>query len=336
MATTVFTGSKTWQDLTGDWYQNYPFRGTEPYPIKITAEAAHYLAWGPDADGLHRTPNPVYVSTKALTTGVFYLPPGDYFKPNNHPNPESYVILSGTLWVGNPETGQYSQLERGDAYVIPAFAFHSGYNFSDETVEILFMIARLAHTDEMRANPTYDDHYQNIREAIVLHHEAEHHYQRHPSWAQPGYRTGDSPESRLDDLLCWPPREGKSVHSNFDTDHVRVSGQKEWLHFVTGKDYKHQFLTSFCYSTGEFQTGNVKIPPGRVTNAIKVKGERVYYPQSETPLIVVLSESGSTLVGKKGDGLFVPANLVHQFQNPGHRSIDALFVSATYEGVTYY
>jgi hypothetical protein len=80
----------------------------------------------------------------------------------------------------------------------------------------------------------------------------------------------------------------------------------------------------------------MKVPPGRVTNAIKVKGERVYYPQNETPLIVVLSESGATLVGKKGDGLFVPANMIHQFQNPGNRSADALFVSATNEGVTYY
>jgi len=336
MATTKFTGLKNWQDLTGDWHQNYPFRGAEPFPVKVTPESAHFLAWGPDADGLHRTANPVYVSTKALTTGIFYLSPGDYFKPNNHPSPESYIILSGTLWVGNGETGQYAQLEPGDAYVIPAFAFHSGYNFGDETVEILFMITRQTHTDEMRANPTYDDHYQNVRKPIVLHDEVEHRYQRHPSWIQPGYRAGESPESRLDDLLCWPPRDGKSVHHNFDVDHKQIVGRKDWLHLVTGSNYQHQFLTSFCYSTNEFQTGKIKVPPARVTTAIRVKGERVYYPQSETPLIVVLSESGNTLVGKKGDGLFVPANMTHQFQNMGSRSIEALFVSATYEGVTYY
>jgi mannose-6-phosphate isomerase-like protein (cupin superfamily) len=227
-------------------------------------------------------------------------------------------------------------LEAGDAYLIPAFAFHSGYNFSDETVEILFMIVRQTHNEHMRANPVYDDHYQNFRDPIVLHREAEHHYQRHPSWAQPDYRVGEAPETRLDDLLCWPPRNGKSVHHNYDVDHTQIVGRQEWLHLVTGSDYQHQFLTSFCYSTNEFQTGMIKVPPARVTNAIRVKGERVYYPQSDTPLIVVLSESGNTLVGKKGDGLFVPANMTHQFQNMGNRSIEALFVSATYEGVTYY
>ena len=42
-------------------------------------------------------------------------------------------------------------------------------------------------------------------------------------------------------------------------------------------DYEHQFLTSFAYSTNEYQTGKIRIPPGRVTNAIRVKGDRVYY-----------------------------------------------------------
>ncbi len=72
-----------------------------------------------------------------MTTGVFSLAPGDYFKPGNHPNPEVYWIRSGMLWLGNPDTGQITQLERGDALLIPAFQFHFGYNFGDETVEIL-------------------------------------------------------------------------------------------------------------------------------------------------------------------------------------------------------
>jgi gentisate 1,2-dioxygenase len=336
VATTKFTARKTWQELTGDWYESYPFRGAEPYPAKVTPDSAYFLSWGPDVDGLNRAANPIYFSTKALTTGFFYLAPGAYWRPDNHPNPESYIVTSGTLWVGNPDTGQFNQLEPGDAYVIPAFTFHWGHNFGDETVEVLFMIARQAHTDQLQEDPILDDHYDDLRKPVVLHAEAEHRYQRHPSWAQPGYRAGEAPESRLDDLLCWPPRTGKSVHHNVEVDNAQIVGRKEWLHLVTGGNYQHQFLTSFCYSTNEFQMGKIRVPPARVTNAIKVKGERVYYPQSEAPLIVVFSESGNTLVGKKGDGLFVPANVTHQFQNMGNRSIEALFVSSTCEGVSYY
>ena len=188
---------------------------------------------------------------------------------------------------------------------IPAFTFHLGYNFGDETVEILFMIARTTYTDQMRTNPTYDDHYQNFRNPILLHPEIDDHCQKHNSWAQPGFQEGEAPGSRLDDLDCWPPRSGKSVNHNPDVDHVQIVGQQEWLRFVTGKDYQRQSVTSVCYSTDEFQTG--KIPPGRVTNAIRLPGERVYYSQSETPFIVILSESGNSMIGAKGEALYVLA-----------------------------
>jgi mannose-6-phosphate isomerase-like protein (cupin superfamily) len=335
MAVTDFTELQNWEDLA-PWYQSFPFGEHKPYLIKVTRESAHFMAWGPDKDGLHRTPVTFYISTKASTSGVFSLAPGDYFKPGNHPNPEAYVILRGTLLIGNADTGQYSQLGPGDAYVIPAFSFHVANNFGGETVEIAWMIPRETHTKEMRANPNYDDHYQNTRSPIVLHRETVHSHQQHDSWAQPGHRAGEAPRSRLNDLLCWPPLTGKSPNGQPETDHIQICDQRDWLHFVTGKDYAHQFLTSYCYSTNEFQAGKIKIPPGRVTNAISLAGERVYYPQGKTPLLVTMSESGLGLWGTQGDALYVPPNAVHQFQNPGHEAVEAIFFSATNEGVTYY
>ncbi len=264
------------------------------------------------------------------------MAPGDYFKPDNHPNPEPYIILNGSIVVGNADTGQYLQLEAGDGYVIPAFNFHVGYNFGDETAEMLFMISRETATPQMQSNPTYDAHYQSFRKPITLHREIEHRYQRHDSWAQPGHREGEAPKSHLDDLLCWPPRPSATGGYDPEVDHARIERGRDWLHFVTGKDYQHQFLTSFCYSTNEFQAGRIKIPPGRVTNAIKIPSERVYYPASETQLIVVLPESEACLIGGKGDALFIPANVTHQFQNPSHQTLEAYFFSATLDGTTYY
>lgn len=157
-------------------------------------------------------------------------------------------------------------------------------------------------------------------------------YQRFPFGDGEPYPT----KITADDLHCWPSDTGKSVNHDPEVDHVQIIDRRDWMHFVTGKDYQHQFVTSFCYSTDEFQTGKVKIPPGRVTNAIRLPGERVYYPMSEVPLIIVLSESGNSLIGRRGDGLYVPANMTHQFQNPGHKAVEAIFVSATREGIKYY
>jgi quercetin dioxygenase-like cupin family protein len=49
-----------------------------------------------------------------------------------------------------------------------------------------------------------------------------------------------------------------------------------------------------------------------------------------------MPETGESLWGTNGDALFVPANVVHQFQNAGHDSMEATMFSATNEGVTYY
>jgi hypothetical protein len=39
----------------------------------------------------------MYVSTRRVNCGVFYVQPGGWFDPGNHPGPEPYYILSGTL-----------------------------------------------------------------------------------------------------------------------------------------------------------------------------------------------------------------------------------------------
>jgi hypothetical protein len=119
---------------------------------------------------------------------MFSLAPDDFSKPGNHPNPEMYWIRMGVLWLGNPNTGQIVQLEPGDGLIIPAFQFHFGHHFGDDVVEILYMIARTTHTDEMRAKPSYDDRYQHFRNPIVLHRNVDFQYEKHDSWAQPGFR----------------------------------------------------------------------------------------------------------------------------------------------------
>ena len=112
--------------------------------------------------------------------------------------------------IFNPETGQYELMKTGDAYAIPAMSFHGGLNTSDETADILWAIPKHVWTEEFRANPEYDEHYSLFRDPIALNREAVHGYQKHESWAQPGWRPDSAPESYLDDLRCWPPESGSS------------------------------------------------------------------------------------------------------------------------------
>lgn len=336
MATTDSGSTQTFEELAS-WSGNWPFGGQEPYARVIHPHEAMFQAWGISNEGLNRTPVWFYVSTKAINTGIFSLAPGDYFKPGNHPNPEPYLLLDGTIHLGNPDTGQLLEVTKGEIVLIPAMQMHVGYNFGSETCRMLWLIPHEKMTDEFQANPVYDDHYMNLRDPIVLHKSPVHEHAEHDSYAQPNFRAGEAPSSRLTDLHRWPPASGQSVVHDSNVDNAHLYHRAQWLHFVTGSDFTHQFLTSFAYSTDEFQFGTVQIPPNRITNPIQLNGERVYYPMEDSPdFIVNLMETNASLIAKKGDAIFVPAGVSHQFQNPGSQAVSAAFACAAPPGETLY
>ena len=135
----------------------------------------------------------------------------------------------------------------------------------------------------------------------------------------------------------WPPAPELATQVNPDTDYIHLQNRGAWLHFVTGGDYAHQFLTSFIWSTDEYQFGMITIPPGRQTNAIEVPGERVYYLLSgEDPLIVNIMETAESLIARESEAIFIPAGVAHQFQNPSGRALETVFACATLPGINLY
>jgi mannose-6-phosphate isomerase-like protein (cupin superfamily) len=333
---TLETQPKSFEQFEKDvpWYQRFPFGDDEPYAVKVAANEARYLSAAPDPEGLKLASILIYTSTPAMTIGFSPVPPGDWFTPGNHPNAEAYFLLGGEMTIFNPETGQYEVMRTGDAYAIPAMSFHGGINTGNETADILWAIPKHVWTEEFRANPEYDAHYSLLRDPIALNQEAIHRFKRHDSWAQPGFRPGDAPESYLDDLRCWPPRDGKRVHRDHDVDHV-VMTERDWLHFATGSNYAHSILTSFCYAQPDFQAGRVRLPMGRVSSRMTLPGERVYFPRGDKPFTVILSDSKDALTGIEGDALYVPAGVTHQVHNINAHVVDAYFFGATPEGVSF-
>ena len=90
------------------------------------------------------------MSTRLFNTGTFYVQPGGWFDSGNHPDPEPYYILKGTLHLSNPDTGDVVELNAGDASNIPAFAYHHAFNFGDEAAHILWWVPGEMHTDEFK------------------------------------------------------------------------------------------------------------------------------------------------------------------------------------------
>ena len=114
----------------------------------ITRADAGYAAWAPE-DSVTQ-PVWCYVSTHRVNAGTFYVQPKEWFDPGNHPGPEPYYCLQGTLLLGNPDTAGVIEINTGDAANIPAFAYHIAFNMGDTEAEILWWVPGEMHTEEWK------------------------------------------------------------------------------------------------------------------------------------------------------------------------------------------
>ena len=91
-------------------YQSIPYRpGEESRPTLLRADDHRFDAWAP-APG-NATPSWTWVSTPHINSGMFCVPAGCWFDPGDHPNPEPYYILEGTLHLSNPDTSDVVELQ---------------------------------------------------------------------------------------------------------------------------------------------------------------------------------------------------------------------------------
>ena len=137
--------SERWAGYEAAWpgHHRQPFAGVEQHARVITRADAGYAAWAPE-DSVTQ-PVWCYVSTHRVNAGTFYVQPKEWFDPGNHPGPEPYYSLRGTLLLGNPDTADVIEINAGDAANIPAFAYHIAYNLGDSEAEILWWVPGEMH-----------------------------------------------------------------------------------------------------------------------------------------------------------------------------------------------
>jgi mannose-6-phosphate isomerase-like protein (cupin superfamily) len=130
-------------------FGNHPFPPDQKKPIHIRGDLIKHFIY--PAERPHFSDlNYLYVSTDKLTVGTWQLGPGGtYDPPDLHAGDEVYYILDGTLTEHNPLLGEFMQVRKSEALLLPMHGYHKGHNFEQGIMRALYVIAPKIWEDQV-------------------------------------------------------------------------------------------------------------------------------------------------------------------------------------------
>ena len=122
-------------------FGNHPFPPDKKTPTHIKGDLIRHFIY--PAERPHFSDlNYLYLSTDKLTVGTWQLGPGGtYDPPDLHAGDEVYYVLDGVLTEHNPVLGEFMQVRKGEALLLPMHGYHKGHNFEQGIMRILYVIA---------------------------------------------------------------------------------------------------------------------------------------------------------------------------------------------------
>jgi quercetin dioxygenase-like cupin family protein len=119
-------------------------RPTFDAPTAVRAEEAVRHVWGDEESGLVQ--DWIYVSSQRIHAIVFGLGPGEAFRHSESfrtvfAADELLHVLSGTLVLANPETGEVVRAEPGESVFFRRDTWHHGFSYGAEELRVLELFA---------------------------------------------------------------------------------------------------------------------------------------------------------------------------------------------------
>ncbi|MDZ7837996.1 MAG: cupin domain-containing protein [Actinomycetota bacterium] len=256
--------------------------------------------------------NYLYVSTDKLTVGTWQLGPGGtYDPPDLHAGDEVYYVTDGVLTEHNPILGEFIQVKKGEALLLPKDGYHKGYNFGQNIMRVLYAIAPKIWLDQ---EPPMDFSGDSMKMYKGKNNKNLSNYGAIPQWNNHG-TTDDigrwpasGPECRKEPILFYHITEDKKL--------VNVHGTK------------YPMLIKFFVSNDLVHMGEFMLPAGGV-------GSRASEPDSHKgdcclnveigPITVFLTETREVFDVQEGEAMFVPEGVSYQLINYTNHTAKAIF-----------
>jgi quercetin dioxygenase-like cupin family protein len=268
-------------------------RPTFDKPTAIPFELATRHLWGDAESG--EVLDWIYVSSSKIHQLVFGLPAGGRFRHSDAHRTifaadEIYYVLSGTLGLANPETGEVQRVCAGEAAFFRRDTWHHGFNCGTDALRVLEFFAPPPSTGSSSA------------------------YAR----TKPNLATNHYTQDRL--LGQWPMERERIAREACFT----MVREADVLWRMEGRD--NPVMVGLLASTEHLTVGKMQLLPGQVSDLETHGGdESLYVLDGVLTLSIASADSSPWHELKAGDGFYLPQGTAHQYRNLSERPVTILF-----------
>jgi mannose-6-phosphate isomerase-like protein (cupin superfamily) len=292
-------------------FGKHPFPPDKKKPLHIRGDLIRHFIY--PAERPHFSDlNYLYVSTDKLTVGTWQLGPGGtYDPPDLHAGDEVYYILDGTLTEHNPLLGEFMQVHKGEALLLPMHGYHKGHNFEPGIMRALYVIAPKIWEDQI---PPMDFQggkmkmYKGANNAKLPSYGAMQEWYHHGTTDDIGRWPVPGPECRKDPKLFYHITEDKKLFN------------------IHGNQYP--MLIKFFVSNDLVHMGEFILPAGgtgsRASEPDSHKGDCVLFVEWG-PITVFLPDTLEAFDVQKEEVMFIPEGVKYQLVNYTMNTVKAIF-----------
>ena len=253
------------------------------------------------------------MSTDKLTVGTWQLGPGGtYDPPDLHAGDEVYYILDGTLTEHNPLLGEFMQVKKGEALLLPMHGYHKGHNFEPGIMRALYVIAPKIWEDQAAAHGLRGREDEDVQGegqcAAALASAPRREWYRHGTTDDIGRWPVPGPECRKDPKLFYHITEDKKL--------INIHGTQ------------YPMLIKFFVSNDLVHMGEFILPAGgngsRASEPDSHKGDCVLFVEWG-PITVFLPDTLEAFDVQPEEVMFIPEGVKYQLINYTTGTVKAIF-----------
>ncbi|MCC6790922.1 MAG: cupin domain-containing protein [Thermomicrobiales bacterium] len=262
-----------------------------PAPIPYASVTRHL--WGDDASG--EVADWIYVSSGKIHQLVFGLAPGGVFRHSDgyrtvFAADEIYYVLSGTMAISNPETGEVHRVAAGEAAFFRRDTWHHAWSIGSDALRVLEFFAPPPSQGTSGA-------YARTRPNLV-----------------------DVRYTRDEWLGRWPMDQAEARRSNT----IQVVRDADLLWRMEGAE--RPVLVGLLAATEHLTVGKVRLLPGQHTEPQCHGGdESIYVLEGTLNVRLRDAEGPSWFELAPRDGCFLPEGTTHQYYNVTDQPVELIF-----------